>query len=665
MSEIAKGSIESRGRDALGRHEWSEAYDVLTEADAKGTLTPAELGLLAEASWWVGRLPAAIEARERAYAGFVHDGDPTMAALMAALIGQDNLLRGSYPVARAWLNRADRHLAGVEQGAVHGWVAVVRAFQASLDGDYEAALNASLLGRQIAERFGDRDLAALALSCEGLSRIHRGDVEAGLALVDEATVAAVGGEIEPTTAGGVCCSTIEACAALGDWQRAAQWTEAQDRWCKREHISGFPGMCRVFRANIKRLRGDWLAAESEARRATDELAGCIPAAVGMALFEIGLIRLRRGDLDAAEEALSKAHDAGRDPEPAWSLLELARGRPDAAAASIHRALEDPDPRPTWWAHPSSELNRLALLPAQVEIALATGDFATARAAADELAMLAERFPSTQSRANAAGMTGAVLVAEGHASDGIRRLREALGHWAELEAPYEVAQTRVALATGYAADGDARQAQRELEAALQSFERLGAVPDAKRVAARLATGSPAAPRRPAKGGQRVIRTFMFTDIVNSTQLAEILGDDAWTTLIRWHDSAIRTIIAEHGGEEIKATGDGFFLAFTDIDQAIEAAIDLQRRFETHRQQEGFAPTIRIGLHQAEASRAGLDYIGGGVNIAARVGSVAKGGEIVASFATLDAARRPVPAGDRRAVALKGISEEVDVRTIEWR
>jgi class 3 adenylate cyclase len=663
-TDTAEQSIGDRARDALGRHAWSEAHELLSDADAAGSLEPDELELLADASWWVGKLPAAIEARERAYAGYVKDGNPVMAAAAAAALGHENLLRGTYPVAAAWLNRADRHLAGIDDTIVHGWLAVVRAFQLSLEGRYEEVLAQSERAGELAATFGDRNLGTLALSCEGLARIHHGEVEKGLAQVDEATIAAVGGEIEPATAGGVCCSTIEACAALGDWKRAAQWTEAQDRWCRREHINGFPGMCRVFRAGIKRLRGDWLEAESEARRATDELAGFLPAAVGMAQYEIGLIRLRRGDLTSAEESLTRAHALGRHPEPALSLVRLAQGRVDVALASIRRALDEPDTSPSWASPQSSELGRLALLPAQAEIALAAGDVALARAAADELTGLAQRFPSVASAAAAAQTAGEVLAAEGDPGGAARLLRKAVEHWTDFDAPYDAARARMSLGTVYHLTGDDGAARLELQAARTELERLGAVGDLRRAEQALdALGGDEA--RSSGARQRVARTFVFTDIVDSTRLNELLGDDAWGSLIRWHDQTIRSIAAEHAGEEVKGTGDGFFLAFADTDDAIEAAIAIQRRFDAQRTSQGFAPALRIGIHRAEANRAGLDYTGTGVNLAARVEAAAAGGEVLVSGETLGVARRQFRESDRRSVEMKGFAESVDVVAIDWR
>ena len=132
-----------------------------------------------------------------------------------------------------------------------------------------------------------------------------------------------------------------------------------------------------------------------------------------------------------------------------------------------------------------------------------------------------------------------------------------------------------------------------------------------------------------------------------------------------DRAIRAAVAEQGGEEVKATGDGFFLAFADADNAVEAAIAIQRRLAAHRDAEGFAPEVRIGIHQAEANRVGLDYAGTGVNQAARIGAAADGGEVLVSAATLTGARRSFGEAGRRTLELKGISTPVEVVSVQWR
>ena len=666
MSQVMDPSLGEKARALLERHDWHSAFDLLSDADSKGPLAANELELLAQASWWVGRLPGAIEARERAYAGAMKDGDIVSAVMVAIQLGRDNIFRNQHSMGAAWLNRAERLLEGTPENQGHGWLEVTRAFQVGQANHLDEALAHAARAHEIARRLGDHDLETLALSCRGLTLVFKGEIEAGMAALDEASVVAMAGEMEPQTAGGVCCNTIVTCAALGDWSRVAQWTEAVDRWSKREHINGFPGMCRLSRAKSKRLRGDWLGAESEARRATDELAGFIPAAVGLALYEIGMIRLRRGDLPAAEDALLRAHGLNRDPEPGLSLLRLAQGKVDLARGSIRRALDEPPQTLSFWTPPGSEINRLSLLPAQVEIALEAGDVPVARTAVDELAALAQRFDSLAVRATTASALGAVALAEGDPATATRELRRGIELWTELDAPYDSARARVILARAYAVDGAQERAVLELQTARAVFERLGASLDLRKADEALATlGESADARSLPTTGERAVRTFMFTDIVDSTKFAELLGDEAWHNLMRWHDQALRAIVAEHRGEEIKTVGDGFFLAFGDPDQAIEAAIAIQRLLAEQRQAHGFAPAVRVGIHRAEADRAGLDYIGTGVNTAARVGGQAAGGEILVSAGTLEGLRRGFAEAGRRTVELKGISAPVELVSIAWR
>src|SRR5438552_4877129 len=68
-------------------------------------------------------------------------------------------------------------------------------------------------------------------------------------------------------------------------------------------------------------------------------------------------------------------------------------------------------------------------------------------------------------------------------------------------------------------------------------------------------------------RRVMKTFMFTDMVGSTQLVAALGDEAWEVLLRWHDETLRALFAAHQGEEIDTTGDGFFVSFDDPEAAL--------------------------------------------------------------------------------------------------
>jgi class 3 adenylate cyclase len=664
MSAVSEDSLIDRGRNALARHQWRDAFDLLSQADDAGELDAGELALLADAAWWTGQLPKAIEARERAYAVATRAGDAQTAVETALGLARENMLRSANAVAHGWLTRAERLLATAPDGPAHGWLAGIRSFYATVTGQSDLALGEAERAYEIGLRLGDRDLEVFGLSEKGAALLVRGEIEAGLAAVDEATAAAISGEIDPATAGGVCCTTIETCRALGDWRRAAEWTEAQDRWARREHLNGYPGMCRLFRSDIKRLRGAWLEAETEARKASDELRGFVPAAVGQAYYQIGQIRLLRGDLDGSEEALLQGHGFGRDPEPTMSLLKLRQGNVEAAHRSIGRALSDPVTSPSWGTPSDSELYRLTLLPAQVEIAIAAGDLDTARTAADELAAASGRFNTVASRASAAVARGSVLLAEGDAAGATRELRLGARLWAELDAPYEAARARSLMADALAAEGAADAAALELHAALDAFEQLGAVPDVRHATENLRKLPGGAAALAPREATRVQRAFMFTDIVDSTGLAERLGDGEWNRLLRWHDATVRGLADDLGGEEIKRTGDGFFLAFRDADAALDCAVAIQRAF-AKQPEDRLAPlAVRIGIHWAEATSSGLDYIGSGVNQAARIAMVAAASEILASASTLAVSREGLRQGERRVVELRGISAPVEVVSVGW-
>ncbi|HET9809535.1 MAG TPA: hypothetical protein VFQ66_07530, partial [Candidatus Limnocylindria bacterium] len=588
MTQVEQQQPLDAARVAFSRHAWREAYERFAEADAVNSLEPAELESYSEAAWWCGQPEAAIRLRERAYTLYIEAGHRQRAANVALLLFDSNALRRAETVASAWLAKAERLLDRETGSREYGQLLFRRAMIAAQTNDQESAIAESRAALELGERHGDRDLQAGALTIQGMSLVARGDVREGMALVDEATVAAVGGELSLFMTGWVYCNTISACRDLGDYRRASEWTEAAHRWCDRQSVTGFPGICRVHRAEVMALRGALAKAEQEARLACDELVRWdIQPVVGEAFYEIGSIRLRMGDLPAAEAAFRQAHELGRVPEPGMSLVRLAEGKAAVANASLRRVLAEERSRPA----------RARLRSAQVEAALAAGDLETARAATDELEEIAESFDSVALRANARCARGALLLAEGDAEAAQRELRVGLQLWQELDAPYEAAQARLRIARTCRVSGDEDAARLELNAAKTTFERIGAQRDARAAAALLGEGAEAT--APASTGSRVARTFFFTDIVSSTNLIAVIGDAAWQDLIRWHDDTLRAVIAEHGGEEIRHQGDGLVVAFDDPAHAIDCGIAIQRRLAEHRRAHGFAPAVRIGLHHAEA------------------------------------------------------------------
>ena len=649
MSKVLEDPIAG-AREALERHAWSEALELLQRADRDGTLTGPDLELLGQAAWWAGKIDDTISARERAFNAYLEAGEPRRAGVVALYLVRDHGMRLNNAVAGGWFKRAERLLENEQESPEYGWLLLMRAREAFGRGDFEAADRLALQTVEHAAKNKDADLQALGLMYQGMAGVANGQVDQGFGYLDEATVAAVGGELSPYITGVVYCNTIATCAEIGDFRRAGEWTDAAKRWCERQAISGFPGVCRVHRAEIMRLRGWWADAERDARQASTELMDHgLPALAAEGFNELGVIRLRMSDLGAAEDAFRQAHELGHDPEPGLAMLRLAQGQAEAAAGLIRRSLEESE----------EPLRRARLLPAWVEIAVATGELEPAEEATRELDGIAEAYGSELIRAAAECAHALIGIARGDGAAALQSARRGWRLWKDLEAPYEAAMARVAMGLAFRLSGEEDAARSELRAALSALDRLGAASDSRRVSDLLNEDAD----RP--GGRRVARTFLFTDIVRSTNLVEAIGDDAWEDLVGWHDRTLRALFARHAGEEVSHAGDGFFVAFADPAGALTAAVEIQRALASHRRQHGFAPQVRIGLHLAEATSQDGDYRGRGVHEAARIGALAEGGEILSSEATLEAAGPRWAGEDSREVPLKGFSHPVRVAAVPWR
>lgn len=203
---------------------------------------------------------------------------------------------------------------------------------------------------------------------------------------------------------------------------------------------------------------------------------------GNALNEAGLIRLRRGDLDGAEDAFARAHELGADTQPGRSLLLLARGEAKAAFTAIAGAVA---------RSAESLVARAWLLPAQVEIALAAGRPDVAEEASRDLAAIAARLSRPAVSAAAAQARGAVLSARGELKVAGSAMAEAVELWLQVESPYEAARSRLILSRVRQADGDDHAARLELRAACRVFGRIGAVKDSRAAELRLAAMTRAA------------------------------------------------------------------------------------------------------------------------------------------------------------------------------
>jgi ATP/maltotriose-dependent transcriptional regulator MalT len=463
-----------RGRELYAQRAWAGAYESFAAADA-GSLSAADHEQLAISAWMVGRDDEYVDAWELAYRGHLRAGDSAAAARCTWWIGDYLRFRGDAARATGWFARGRRLLDGMEDDcAARGYLLLPVLHERVATGDDDAASAIAAEAGDVGERFGDRDLTALAMMEQGHALVRLGRVDEGLRLVDETMVAVTTDELTPIIAGTVYCTTIAFCQSVFELGRAREWTEAHTRWCER-HVDmvAYMGLCLVHRAEIMTLTGNWSDALAEIRRAEGYTQGILNERVaGHAAYRRGEVHLLQGELRPAEEAYREASRCGREPQPGLALLRLAQGDEEAAGASLRRALsEATDP-----------LSRAELLPAYVEIMLAAGDLEAAGAACRELEDVARCQGSRALAAMSDYARGAVALAEDDARTALVALRRACRTWQELEAPRETARTRVLVGRACAALGDLDTADLELEAAHDTFARLGAAPELARVEA---------------------------------------------------------------------------------------------------------------------------------------------------------------------------------------
>jgi DNA-binding CsgD family transcriptional regulator len=464
-----------RARAAYAARSWLEAYEAFARADETGPLAPDDLELRATTARMLDRDDEAVEILERAHHAYLEREDTPRAAYCAGWIGITLFYNGAVGPAAGWLARAHRLLEDVaEETAVHGYALLPVVFRHEAGGDFESAVAAAAEAAEIGKRHGDAELMALALHAHGHMLVLAGRVPEGLLLLDEAMVTVTTADLSPFVVGIVYCGVILACQAGFEVGRAREWTLELARWVEEQRdLVAFTGRCLVHRAELLQLGGSWRDALEEARLAGRRLVETKNPAAGVAYYrQAELLRLQ-GEFDAAEEAYRDASRFGWEPQPGLAQLRLAQGRHDAALAAIRRACSEV----------TVPLKQAALLPAQVEIALAAGEVDEARAACLELRDVANDYESAMLDAIVAHAEGSVALAGGDATSALASLRQAQRIWLELDAPYEVGRTRVLIAQACSALGDGEAAMLELEAACELFERLGAAPDLARASVR--------------------------------------------------------------------------------------------------------------------------------------------------------------------------------------
>ena len=463
----------ARARQAYGAQDWADAAASF-DAVAADRLRADDVAAHADAVWWLGRIEDNLRLSAVAYNAFLAESRPAEAALTATVLGIFHTARGDEPQAAGWLGRAGRLAEHVPECTAQGYLINFTVVEASLmAGQPAAAVDGARRVQDLGRRIAAPDLVAVGLNGEGRALIRSGHLVEGLALLDEAMVTVLDGQLAPFISGTLYCHTIAACHEIADLGRMARWTELAERW-----LSTFPaavffgGLCGVHRAQLLLLRGEWAEAEQGALRIVTDLDGNRVDYAAEAWYVVAEARRLRGDPRAAD-AYDEAHTRGRDPQPGRALLRLRDGDSAGAAASVRAAMV---------AAGTDPLRRAPLCAAAVEITVAAGRLDDAAVAASELASTAATYHTSGLEAMAAAAHGAVLLAEDRAEEALPILRDACRRWHELGAAYEAASTCVRLAEAYRALGDEASAAAEVARAEATYERLGAhrpVPESPR------------------------------------------------------------------------------------------------------------------------------------------------------------------------------------------
>jgi DNA-binding NarL/FixJ family response regulator len=451
-------------RQAYEAHDWAAAaahFDaVVTEQ-----LIANDLSAYADAAWWLGRIEDSLRLGAAACDAFLADSRPVEAAWAALLLGVFHMSRGDEPQGTGWIGRAGRLLEGVPECRVHGHLLHLTGVEANLQaGRPAAAADAARRIRDLGRELGQPELVALGLNGEGRALIRSGHVVDGLNLLDEAMVTVLDGRLDPFASGILYCHTVATCHEVADIRRVSRWIDLTEQWLATFPAAvAFGGMCRVHRAQLQLLRGEWDEAERNALQVGADLDANRVDYAAEAWYVVAEARRMRGDPRAAD-AYDEAHARGRDPQPGRALLRLQKGQAAGAATSVRTAVAAVGPDP---------LRRAPLCAAAVEIALAAGQLEDAEAAAAELAATASKYATSGLEAMAAAARGAVLLADDRAEEALPVLRDACRRWHELGAAYDAAGTCVRLAEAYRRLGDEASAAAEVTRAEATYERLGA------------------------------------------------------------------------------------------------------------------------------------------------------------------------------------------------
>lgn len=454
------------GRTALRRAAWDEARALFEEAASAGGPPEAWEGL-SRAAWWLGDQDATLAARERAYRAYRDAGDACGAARMAMWLGSDHLdFRGDDALASAWLARGRALLRDHPPCSELGYLTLLDADIALLArSDPSTAERLAREALEVARSIGDVGVEVVALAVLGNALVVSGAVDEGFRRLEECAAMAIGEEFAETAAPGwALCHTVSACADVGDFGRAAQWSRTLHAWSATWQARHFFGVCRTAYGEVLATSGDWWSAEQELRTALDDLRATRPALAAPTAVRLGRLRMRQGDLAQArtlfEAALPLPHAI-----VALGEMALADGDATTAAESADRVLRR--------LGDASILDRFPALELLARARAVAGDGNAAEAATTQLEAEAARLATPYMRGRARMVRARVLSADGD-HDGARQAAEdAADLFTGCSAPYEAADARLLLGAALEALGRPERAEVEIRTARAAHALLNA------------------------------------------------------------------------------------------------------------------------------------------------------------------------------------------------
>lgn len=485
-TKISYQDLVARGREALSRGAWSDARDQFERAAAQKE-TPEALEAVGEAAWWQNDAPAVFDMRERAFRLYLKREDQVSAGRVAAALAMDYVLfRGEEAVSNGWVQRAHRLLDGTGPTAEGGFLALTEGlFSIEFRNDTAGARRFASEALEVGRRLGISDIEMTGLALEGLALVSEGAVKEGMRRLDEATVAATGGEMEdPRSIGFTCCYLMMGCERVRDYDRAAQWCERIKEFCLRTGLQVLLSFCRAHYAEVFTAQGRWQEADEEIVPTIEGMRAHHPGIAAEGVTRLADLRRRQGRLDEAEEmfAATEFHARGL-----LGLAAVALDREDHAAG-VDRAERSLRRIPS-----ENRTRRAAGLEVLVRATAALADLDRARSASAEIRSLAGAVGTPLLHAAADAAEGYVLAAAGQHDHARQLLEDAVDRYGRSGAPFEAMRTRIDLARSLAALGRVEDAAAEARGALDASRRLGAALDADRAEALLAEveGRPAA------------------------------------------------------------------------------------------------------------------------------------------------------------------------------